>query len=176
MVENENWQQLDSVIFNMNDIPEFRTKSNNALDSLGNVYEEYSKKVRQFLKSNDRDSNPFKLAFDKGSFLMTLGNEQEEEKIDDYSSSSSSSSEDEDDEYVNKKKQKKKKKKDVEVYTNVSLTMLKRMGIYIQAMEVLQPICLEIFSSFTTLFKFYVSLNCTNTELCLVVYCSCLIC
>jgi len=159
MMENENWQQLESINFTLSDIPEFRaTKSNSALDNLETVYEEYSKKVRSFLKSNDRDSNPFKAAFEKGSFLLNLNTDEEEDKVGSDSDTSSSSSEDEDDDYpANKKKPKKKKKKDVEVYTNVSLTMLRRMGVYVQAMEVLQPICLDVFFAFTTLYKFYVS-------------------
>ncbi|KAF0977913.1 hypothetical protein FDP41_003235 [Naegleria fowleri] len=112
MVENENWQQLESVSFSVNDIPEFRSKSNNALDSIENIYEEYSKKVRGFLKSNDRDSNPFKLAFEKGSFLLTTTSEEEEETVDDGSSESSESSEDEDDDFIKKKDTKPKKKKE----------------------------------------------------------------
>ncbi|KAL9644878.1 hypothetical protein ABK040_005358 [Willaertia magna] len=162
MIENEYWHQLDCLGFNLSDVPEFRLSKTNTSSTvdIGNIYEEYSKRVRGFLKSNDRDSNPFKIAFEKGSFQMTTDNEEEDKKEQVESSDEESSDEEEDDEETHKKvnsptKNVKKTKRNSEVYTNVSLTMIRRMGVYIQAMEVLQPICLDVFFAFTTLYKFY---------------------
>lgn len=56
------------------------------------------------------------------------------------------------------KKQSKKtlKKKDQNVFTNVSLNVVRKMGKYLNDMDILQPIAHTVFQSFTTLYKFYV--------------------
>jgi hypothetical protein len=169
MMENESWQRLDSTCFSLSDVPQFDQSTNYRRNTSSERVDNYIKQVRMYLHSDDTDQNPFKLAFEHGHFqLSDPENDDHKNKHVDSSDSEdedndNSDSDDEEDEDI-KQAQAQQKKKLVEqqkkqggpVFANITMSMIKRMGTYVHALEVLQMINTEIFEAFTSLYTFYV--------------------
>lgn len=167
MMENESWQRLDSSCFSLSDVPQFDQSTNYRRNTSSERVDNYIKQVRMFLHAEDTDQNPFKIAFEQGHFQ--LNDPEHDENRNKHVDSSDSEDEDDDnsddsdDEDVKlaQEQQKKKlveqqKKRGGPIFTNISMSMIKRMGTYVQAIEVLQQINVEIFEAFVSLYKFYV--------------------
>lgn len=168
MMDNEGWQRLDSSCFSLRDVPQFDQSYSYRRNTSSDRIDQFIKQVRMFLHSNDSEQNPFKTAAEKGSFLLE---EQEAEDGDSHQQRYQSDSDDDDhsggdesDDEVEEQRtssQQAQMKKQIEkrkqgpVFTNISMSILKRMGTYVHAMEVLQLVGLDIFFAFASLFKFY---------------------
>ncbi|KAL0482599.1 vacuolar protein sorting protein VPS50 [Acrasis kona] len=170
MVETfESWSRLDASL-SLNELcPEITQKSSHLIH-----YNENAIQVRKFLIL-ESESNPFRTAAENGRWTSESKDVKNDSESEDESESSSDDEDDDDDDEdyedyeeekssyssipvqdpnaADKKKKKKRRGKSGPVVTVTSRIIVKSMGEYVQAMEVLQAD--EVFNCFTSLYKFY---------------------
>jgi len=174
MIESfESWSRLDASL-SLNELcPELNQKSNHLIH-----YNENALQVRKFLIL-ESENNPFRIAAENGRWTnennIITKTESESEEESESSSEDEDDDEDDEDDYEDyeeekssysalpnngqpnsdkkKKKKKKRRGRSGPVVTVTSRGIVKSMGEYVQAMEVLQAD--EVFNCFTSLYKFY---------------------